>query len=333
MILKFKYLHVFILSILVATSTLAVENEEIIQENTVQEDIDKDILTLEIDIKSYLDNKGQDKKQDQLTRISLITKLNDQATFKKINNEDELKKLHDLATRIGAKDLAQRFEKMMPGDLHDDILKQILEHGDIDADTLINFAKTSKKHNKLAQEYILDLSKNAEKVDDSYLKEIVEKYPNLKILNLKKCSQITDEGLKEIAKLKNLMLLNLGYCNITSLEPLKDLTKLTYLNLYDCYQIKYDGINHLKNLTNLTYLNLTYCPIVSYDQLKFIVENLRNLTYLSLHLCHSITENGINFLLKYLGNLKILDIAGCRNIRFNKVHSSESIYIIFNTFY
>jgi Leucine-rich repeat (LRR) protein len=341
-----KYVSLIILGGLLTHSTLAVITEEEKQQEHNEEitdnKIDQEILDLETQVKSYLENKGKDTKQDTEIRINLITELNKQVELKKHHNEEELKKLHELAISIGAKNLAQRFQEPMLGDLPDEIVKEILmlnedfeklrdikDFGNIESlsspehfknlKRLIELKGISKKHAKFIEESVTKLSlwKFSNHVDndfvnDAFLEKIVNAFPNLKELDLESCRDITENGLTSLSKLKNLTHLTFRENEkIINFENLKDIKNLTSLDLNYSSQIK--NFDFLKELTNLSVLSLDGANIISLGAL----EGLKNLTFLNLFNCSNITSLKP---LEGLKNLKMLDLTNC-----NKIQNFDSL--------
>ena len=94
-----------------------------------------------------------------------------------------------------------------------------------------------------------------EEITDAGLKEVA-KLQKLKQLNLTFCNQITDAGLKEVAKLQQLEVLNLTNTEITDagLKELAKLQKLRHLSLNNT-QITDAGLKDVAKLQKLKQLN------------------------------------------------------------------------------
>ena len=105
----------------------------------------------------------------------------------------------------------------------------------------------------------LDFSFSKTPITDESLKDVA-KLQNLEELNLRS-TDITDAGLKGVAKLQKLTKLNLEYTQITD-EGLKDvakLQKLGYLNL-KFTRITDEGLQDVAKLKNLATLFLSTTP-------------------------------------------------------------------------
>ena len=132
--------------------------------------------------------------------------------------------------------------------------------------------------------------------------------PSLRKVNLKKCDQITDEGL---AHLKNAIEVNLSWCDQITDAGLKHLKNATQVNLSWCRKITNAGLVHLSNAThvnmegcrkitdeglvhlkNATQVNLSWCRQITNIGLK----QLTNATHANLTECPQITAEGIQYL-------------------------------------
>ncbi|HJN38255.1 MAG TPA: hypothetical protein QF353_05725 [Gammaproteobacteria bacterium] len=128
-------------------------------------------------------------------------------------------------------------------------------------------------------QYLRNLSLN-DQVTDKYIKDVMELvlYPeSLTKLNLRSCTQITNDGLKALVK----------HCK-----------NLTELNLPVCLKITDEGIVALaKNCKKLRSLDVSYSKITD-DGLKALVKHCKNLTELNLRSCAQITDKGLKIVVK-----------------------------------
>lgn len=151
-------------------------------------------------------------------------------------------------------------------------------------------------------------------------------YPNLKVLDLSLCKQISDQGLGKIAQhLKNLEVLELGgCCNLTNTGLLLiawGLRKLKRLNLRSCWSISDIGIGHLAGLSRdtaegnleLEYLGLQDLPNLSDEALRNIAQGLTSLKSINLSFCVFVTDSGLKHLAK-MPLLEELNLGSCDNI-------------------
>lgn len=164
-------------------------------------------------------------------------------------------------------------------------------------------------------------------ITDHYLALAFQtEYPNLRVLDLSLCKQITDQGLGKIAQyLKNLDVLELGgCCNITNTGMLLiawGLRNLRRLNLRSCWSISDNGIGHLAGCSkdtafgklDLEYLGLQDLPNLSDDALKHISTGLTTLKSINLSFCVSVTDSGLKHLAK-MPHLEELNLGSCDNI-------------------
>ena len=139
----------------------------------------------------------------------------------------------------------------------------------------------------------------------------LERVKTLEFIN----SSITNEGVKEAAKLKQLEKLSLSHTKITD-ECLKEVAKLPRLKdlgLWDT-RITDAGLKEVAKLTQLEVLNLGGTKITNRGLKN--VSKLTKLTYLNLRYISRITDAGLKELAKleklehlYLGHTQITDTA------------------------
>ena len=105
-----------------------------------------------------------------------------------------------------------------------------------------------------------------ENITDAGLHAIAEKCHKLTSLNLIRCKNITNAGLQAIPEnCPNLTTLNLSYTNITDagLKEIAKLKQLTTLDLANSH-ITDAGIRAIpENCPKLTYLDLRYCEMIT----------------------------------------------------------------------
>ncbi|HEY1066558.1 MAG TPA: hypothetical protein VGE52_10630, partial [Pirellulales bacterium] len=94
---------------------------------------------------------------------------------------------------------------------------------------------------------------------------------NLKSLNLRRSTYLTDDALVHLADLPSLELVHLLYNNFSDagLAHLSKLTKIRLLDLRGCAFVTDAGMAHLKDLTNMVALKLR-CPSVTDEGMKNI---------------------------------------------------------------
>ena len=151
----------------------------------------------------------------------------------------------------------------------DVILQMISKYNTHTQQTAPTAHLVSKQLTPLFEKINLDLSHS--NITDKDLGLVIKKYQGrLNSLNLSKCPNITNAGLKHIATLQN----------------------LTSLNLVGCRLITDAGLTHIATLKNLTSLNLGWCKRITDAGLTHIA-TLKNLTSLYLAWCRQITDAGI----------------------------------------
>lgn len=116
---------------------------------------------------------------------------------------------------------------------------------------------------------------------------------SLKVLDLSRCSEITDEGLKHLTRLP-LERLYLSGCSKLTNKGLEYLPpSLIKLDISNCSKITNDGLFHLFKLSDLGYLNLAGCSVTDEALLNLATHPLK---ILSLNHCTNITDKGFGYL-------------------------------------
>lgn len=136
------------------------------------------------------------------------------------------------------------------------------------------------------------------------LAPLLEKLPNLEELDL--CTEVSDAGLKDVARFKRLRVLWLGW-NVTDagLKELSGLDQLSHLSIVANDKITGVGLRHLAGLRNLKSLSL-FGSSLSDAGMKELVA-LKELQRLDVHGC-SVTDSGVKELVG-LKNLTRLDLS------------------------
>ncbi|KAK2420226.1 F-box/LRR-repeat protein [Trifolium repens] len=124
-------------------------------------------------------------------------------------------------------------------------------------------------------------------------------YPQLKSLYLGNNSWLSDEIITMFASIfPNLQLLDLEYCNDISegiCEVLRKCCKIRHLNLADCSRVKLLGMNFV--VPKLEVLNLSDTKVDD-ETLYVISKNCRRLLQLLLEACDDVTEKGVKHVLE-----------------------------------
>ncbi|XP_015786649.1 F-box/LRR-repeat protein 14 [Tetranychus urticae] len=171
--------------------------------------------------------------------------------------------------------------------------------------------------------------------------------PNIEVLDLGGCSEITDHALVAIRKcLKQLKQLNLRSCryitdkgihrlclsqfsdDISQLDvwkPAPDddgLANLELLDLQDCQTLSDDALKYISSgLKNLKSLNLSFCVGITDMGLKYL-SSMTSLKEINLRSCTNITNTGLRYLSESGIKLNILDVSFC-----DKITDSGLFYI------
>lgn len=142
--------------------------------------------------------------------------------------------------------------------------------------------------------------------DDAILQGVLELFPKVRELNLD-FARFTDNGYAHLRNLENLTKLVLSRTQITDegLKNIAGLIKLESLNLWGASKITDNGLFHLQNLINLTELDLASTNTTNVG-VSYIV-GLKNLKSLNLWNVRQISDDGVAYL-RYLINLTNLDL-------------------------
>jgi hypothetical protein len=134
----------------------------------------------------------------------------------------------------------------------------------------------------------------------------LEHLPQLKVLSLRRCSNLDDDGLVHLEHVPNLERLLLLYTRTTNdgLKHLTHLDQLKVLDLRGCMQVGDAGLEHLTGLTNLVDVKLRSYYVTDAG-LKDLGQ-LTNLRYLSLEDC-GIGNEGMAYLAP-LKDLRVLNV-------------------------
>lgn len=152
---------------------------------------------------------------------------------------------------------------------------------------------------------LVDLSLENSAVTNDGLK-ILEEMPQLKSLSLRRCAQVTDDGLVHLKALVNLERLLLLYTTVTDagMVHLQPLTHLKLLDLRGCMQIGDGAMAQIKSLPELTDLKIRTNALT--DQGLLELKDM-DLTVFELEDAGKVTNAGIEAL-KGMTNLKKLNL-------------------------
>ncbi len=153
----------------------------------------------------------------------------------------------------------------------------------------------------------------------------------LEQLVLQDCQHLSDDALRYISLgLTNLNSINLSFCINISDMGLKYLAKmgsLRDLNLRSCDNISDAGIAFLAEAGSpvLSTLDVSFCDKITDQSLDYISQGLFNLRSLSLSSCH-VSDEGIFKIAKAQSELEVLNIGQCIRI------TDQSLYAIADSF-
>lgn len=150
------------------------------------------------------------------------------------------------------------------------------------------------------------------------------KFPFLKILNLDKCTKLSNSDLQSISYLQTLEEINLRNCYRISAKGIPAITRnlkhLKHINLSCCPAVN-DVVLHYLSELNLTKLEMQYCHYISDAGIQNLFGNEmgQSLRHLDLYSCHELTDASLDILFGNSKSLKFLDIQECKKINTEKV--------------
>ncbi|RHZ87265.1 hypothetical protein Glove_38g73 [Diversispora epigaea] len=130
------------------------------------------------------------------------------------------------------------------------------------------------------------------KLTDSTIYTLVGSYPDLRKLNLSDCEEISNIGIRQIARCHNL-----EHLALNSLEFLNDETICIIV----------------QSCPNIRYLNLEFCCVTD-TAVEAIAQSCRNMEYLNLYGSESITDKSISKLVKMCSKIRDLELGFCELI-------------------
>lgn len=142
-------------------------------------------------------------------------------------------------------------------------------------------------------------------VDDKDLRRLANGLPLLEHLNIGTCSNISDKGLRALAKVTTLTSLDLFCCNITAkgMRSLRSLTGLTKLDIAAVSDVDRAFVEQVAGIPSLRSLTVGSDTLRA-DMLAPLAK-LSALTSLDLYDCYNISGKGLEFLAE-LPNLENL---------------------------
>jgi F-box and leucine-rich repeat protein 9 len=168
-------------------------------------------------------------------------------------------------------------------------------------------------------------------VEENLMTEICKVLKDLKVLNLRKCSHVTDYCLREISKVEHLEVLDITNCELVTDEgihealltgtPKKKLRELYFGLLSNITENLFARLG-TKLHNQLTYLDLGGSTNLADDALQTIFCHFPYIRHLNLDSCCKISDYGITgkfqnqcyFSIKNLRALKVLRLQNCYKI-------------------
>lgn len=159
---------------------------------------------------------------------------------------------------------------------------------------------------------------DCQKLTDKALGHVSTGLTKLKSINLSFCSDITDGGLKFLAKMPSLRELNLRTCEKISDSGMAYLaeggSRISSLDVSFCDKIGDEALIHVsQGLFHLKSLSLSACDI-SDDGIVKIAKMLHDLETLNIGQCSGITDKGLHAIADSMKKLRCIDLYGCTKI-------------------
>lgn len=159
---------------------------------------------------------------------------------------------------------------------------------------------------------------DCQRLSDEALKHISIGCTRLERINLSFCVNITDSGLKYLAKMPSLRELNLRACDNVSDVGMAYLADggapLSLLDISFCEKMSDQALGFISHgLYHLRTLSISNCNIGDEGLIK-IAKTLYELETLHMGQCSRITDNSLYIIADSLKNLKTIDLYGCIKI-------------------
>ncbi|KAK2427138.1 F-box/LRR-repeat protein [Trifolium repens] len=140
-------------------------------------------------------------------------------------------------------------------------------------------------------------------------------YPQLKSLNFANTRLLNNESIIKFASIfPNLQVLDLSNCGDISDESICQVLrccKIRYLNLTFCKRVDFHGLNF--EISKLEVLNLSSTKVDD-ETLNVISRNCCGLLQLKLNFCNHVTEKGVNRVVEKCTQLRKINLVGCRKL-------------------
>ncbi|XP_058129642.1 uncharacterized protein LOC131286568 [Anopheles ziemanni] len=145
----------------------------------------------------------------------------------------------------------------------------------------------------------LNLSRSY-RVTDSCLVQICQELPELRVLKMRECRAISNQGVRQLSQLTQLEVLDISYCKAINGEGIvdgiaskkNDVLRELYIGGLDLSERSIIAIT--ETLGELRVLDLGYCFHAMSDLcVQFICRNLVRLTHLTLDGCRKVSDGGL----------------------------------------
>ncbi|KAG5449636.1 Dynein regulatory complex subunit 6 [Clonorchis sinensis] len=159
---------------------------------------------------------------------------------------------------------------------------------------------------------------NCSELTDSIVRDLML-FPSLVVINLSRCTKLTDAGVKCIAqsayasKLRELYLAGCGNLTDRSIICLdKQLPQLAYFSVAYCARISKPGLMRLDRWKGLWQLNISGTDLDNRGLAA--IGNLPRLHELKIAKCYSIVDAGLEKFAQRAAHLEFVDLSFCNNL-------------------
>ncbi|XP_058781933.1 uncharacterized protein LOC131656349, partial [Vicia villosa] len=187
-----------------------------------------------------------------------------------------------------------------------------------DGSTLFDILRNNLSLTEIRMEYSLNfIVQNSISFMDFFVR------PQLESLRLAHNSRLRDESIIAFASVfPNLQLLDLSYCTNISQQGifhiLKRCCEIKHLNLSGCLRVKLLGMNF--ETPKLEVLNLSRTHVDD-KTLYVISKTCRRLLQLLLEHCNDVTDKGVKHVLENCSQLRQINLRGCLKVHKDVFHS------------
>lgn len=169
-------------------------------------------------------------------------------------------------------------------------------------------------------------------ITDESIHHLCINCPNISVISLRSCSQITDQSLFNISDTYCNKLTNIDLCYCKKITDIgisyffKKCEKLETINIGWCRNIN-DGclISNENKFSSLKCISLKACNKLTDSSIIFISEKCSNLQNIILTGCNLITDTCINSIIKKCPTIEYIDVYKCNLLSDECINSNSGI--------